>query len=707
MPLLPCNPQCCRLLASLGLALAALCGFGQTLAAQDIWEYSPYKVCVWVELDPSLDTSPAAGKELVSAMLQRLESSFGAAWRITHQPTPHQLSALVRRGPEKIEIDDLSSSDLVLVLGKEDASTKTLRVLETAVEQLSQIAITRADRAMLEIESQPFADSEGESASAKQEKLVPALIAKCNQLVDSYDDIAAGFLEKKIAGALVPRAKLASLDAVARPVASSLPWHVERVLHDFEKLFIVRIARESEEYRVTARELDCPMRILGPTSQGATVSWKSLADVAAHSMIHAFAPVARIEEATPKVAKLRARAGGLVELPNPARFFPGDVLQPVLRREDRRGGSPLLEPIPWTFVAITSSDGITLEGNIYSSFNGVLQGKQTSRAQRVALKVRPSVDNTDIKVVVRTNTSEAQAGCQVYRRDLLTQELSLIGYTDWRGVITLAKPQDFGAILPESQRILRAEKRRAEEEAAAKAAEDEQAKRAAEKANEPKSDTANETEDSRGPTANREPQSETLALPSGGKPTSSTANASSPNAEADAELLAASVGLRQPLQLLFIKSGDTVLAKLPVVPGLNENEVAELPSDARRLEAEAVLRGFQGEILDLIAVRALFGARVKKLIAEARFKEAEEAVGEVRRLRDYKSMADILDGIQKRLLDETKEAIPLASKSKIDRMTQSTRDMLQKYLDNDFPQKLERDLRAAQGSPVEKKTEDR
>ncbi len=150
--------------------------------------------------------------------------------------------------------------------------------------------------------------------------------------------------------------------------------------------------------------------------------------------------------------------------------------------------------------------------------------------------------------------------------------------------------------------------------------------------------------------------------------------------------------------LLYVKSGDTVLARLPLVPGLNEVDVADLPSDVRRLEAEAMLKGFQSDILDQIGQRAIISARVSRYLKEGKFKEVDEVIDQLSSLPSYKVMSDRLTAIQQRVLDESVEAVPMAAKSRIDRMTQSTRDMLQKYLDNDLRDKLLQDLKAAQAA---------
>ncbi len=124
-------------------------------------------------------------------------------------------------------------------------------------------------------------------------------------------------------------------------------------------------------------------------------------------------------------------------------------------------------------------------------------------------------------------------------------------------------------------------------------------------------------------------------------------------------------------------------------------DLADLPSDARRLEAEAHFKGFQAEILDLIAKRTILSSRVNGLLKEGKVKEAEALIPEADLMPGYKEMADILNAIHIRMIDESREPLPLNAKTRIDRMMISSRDMLQKYLDIDLGRKLRADIDAA------------
>ncbi|MCC6507804.1 MAG: hypothetical protein IT423_01755 [Pirellulaceae bacterium] len=723
------RPRWCRasiwcLLLGLAFILQAVACSEARAQQVDIWEYSPYKVCIWLSIDPSVDRSELAQTDLIEQTRQELHRTFGAAWNTQFTDVPPQMSAPVARGIGELVVDDFTKTDLVLLLDKTNEDLKTLRVVETAVEQLEKIGITRVDHAQMLIDSQPFME---------KDEQVQKVVGKSSEVFETYEELVAALKEKRISAALVPRIHLPMFDDCARALATTLAWHTERFLNDYEKLFVVTIAREDENYAIQVREMDCPMRQLGPVFSAQTATWQNLAQLVTTQTVAAFAPVARIEEVAGKLVFMLIRAGGLAEAPNPVLIQAGEVLQPVIRRDDRRGATVLMEPIPWTYIGVTKSDGIQLEGNSYSALGNVLQGKQTRRAQRVALRVRPTGQKSDVKVVVRSNLAEAQPGCQVFERDLLTDDMRFVGYTDWRGMITIDRTDQLGRMLPERVRMEQAAARRAAQVAADQAAMNQSAKQTSAESATPTPGSADAPASNATPASTGAPSSTdaagatpavgqemageedvrgsdgpgksseaklvegavgtpgNLSIPAGAEPVNVKSETSS-------EAESAAVPLRQPLVLLYVKSGDTVLARLPLVPGLNEVDLADLPSDARRLEAEAHLRGFQNDILDLIGKRAILTSRVQQALKARNYKDAGELIEEVRALKDYKTLSDSLNIIQTRMLDESKEAVPATSKTRINRMVGTTREMLQKYLENDLVQKLLKDVEAAKAA---------
>jgi hypothetical protein len=86
------------------------------------------------------------------------------------------------------------------------------------------------------------------------------------------------------------------------------------------------------------------------------------------------------------------------------------------------------------------------------------------------------------------------------------------------------------------------------------------------------------------------------------------------------------------LRVLLVRSGGQLLARLPMVPGLQAACTAEIPDDDPRLEAEGLLSGLREELVDLVARREVLLARARARIKAGQFDEAEELIGQLLRL---------------------------------------------------------------------------
>ncbi len=140
------------------------------------------------------------------------------------------------------------------------------------------------------------------------------------------------------------------------------------------------------------------------------------------------------------------------------------------------------------------------------------------------------------------------------------------------------------------------------------------------------------------------------------------------------------VPLRAPLKQIYVKSGEFVLGKLAMVPGLAQVEIAQLADDTQRLEIEAFVRGYQGEVIELIGLRNLLAARVRLLVKQNKLEQAAEELSRLQSLPTYNEMANGLVIIQRQYIDEGDEDLPTYAKIKVERMFANTRELLQKYL---------------------------
>lgn len=664
------------------LSLVASMGSATATRAQDakVWEYSPYEVDVWYSFGGNLGLPEAAKETFLSQLKHDLSRTFRATWRTRMAALAPEWSSIVEDRFDRFELRDLTENELVLAVSLKNENTKTVRTLEAAVEKLDSVAITDAGMLQMQQAAQRFA-VEAESLSAK-------LIELCRIQPDSGERILEQLQAGELACALLPRSSLDGAEGI-RVLVTDLPWQTDRILSEKDKVFFLSITMDGDEFRVRVRELDCPMRYLGPAFDATTLNWEYAPRVASATFVNAFAPTARVEEAETTYAILRHRAGKLiVREDNPSRIRVGDVMQPIVRRDDRNGVPTLLQPLPWTFAAITKSDGVRMQANVYTYSNGPgLKGRKNRRTRRVLLRVRPLVPDTDVKVVVR-GTNEPQAGCFVYERHHLTGEFEMLGRTDWRGQFNVEVPEN-PRVLPDE---IRRQRRQAERDAAANTVQpppdatqsqvgrpqpEEGDATVAGESDQAAEEDGSQAED----VAEADPNSDSGAGETAAEVDTFESKASTAeDVPYDPETDPDAIRLNHPLVLLYLKNGDNVLAMLPMVPGLQDMELAELTDDRRRLETEAFVKGFQGEILDIIGLRNLLAARIRILVKEGEAEEAEKTLDQMRDLPSFSQMADELDAIQRQMLDESRGAISLGSKSRIDRMFQTTRDLLQKYL---------------------------
>jgi hypothetical protein len=636
----------------------ALSFWSQTIAAQEaikIWEFSPYEVEVWCALDANLDISDLAKSQFAKTLSDDLDRMFQAAWHTHVKSADSEMRSRLARDIETLSLNDFSREELVLLVNKESAST--VKTAENAVEKLTEFVILPQHKAKL--------DAEVAKATIDPNSAVAGLINRLKTIDGDLASIMAGLEAKTIQAALVPRSFAKETEKIARTITVLLPWQTDSLLRQHDKIFMVYVGQANDGYYVQARELDCSLQFMGPTIRREASAWSFVSRAAAGAIASAFAPVARVENATLKTASLRLKAGGLiVDDDNPAKVHPGDLMQPVVRREGSGGVASMLEPLHWTYAAIIESDGVKMNANVYAYSGGPgLQGRNNRRTQRLLLRVRPTEPETEIQISVKS-TGRPQGGCAVYERDLITDKFTLLGKTDWRGRFVVPAPNKTGAVLPDAIHTAKAAAEKAAKEAAAAAA------AAAETAVTPTE--KEETEDEAADVAKTDP-----------KPAATAPSTPAP-APAPIDYEKHLVQLRQPLVQLYVKSGDVVLARLPLVPGISPLEVAELADDSRRLEAEAFIRGFQGEVLDLIGLRTLLSTRVRKLLEQGKKPEAEKVMTELRGLKDYSAMVETLDKLQRKLLDDSVGPVSMGAKARIDKMLQTTREMMQKYLQNDL-----------------------
>lgn len=760
-----------------------------TTRAQEIWEFSPYRVQVWLSIDPALALSPQASARLERDLYRQLDLVFGPTWNTKIGDAPAWLRYTVVHDLENLQPNVLSTGDFVMIVGKKkeksgpkgspdskdatdpkDATdskaspdealpTDSVRSLESFVDKGFDVMVNR--KTYETVMQRLVPDASATSFTRLRDLLKPeektsfqlveaiskdeigaALISKNDmqlraddlRLITSIGDFALvvprknaktenvenldGFnelgipvavpqesyevLNKRLKedsitrlksllrptdkttaelaaevgngqtlAAIVMKDDFARQTKTTRSIVVKFSDQSDAFLDRHDKIYFAGLKMTSNGPQLQVREFDCPTRRLSSVySRGIYHPTQLIAAPIAGLIRDSFTPVARIEESSPTTVKMRGRAAGLVTAEtHPVLLQEGDVLQAVVRRNDRNGQPSLLETVPWTFIVAHNAQREHVDGFVFTGVRGGLEGRRNSRTQRLAMLVKPQGAKTDLQVVTQNAKDKPLAATQIFERLPGGDKSEPIGRTDWRGIMRLPNPKEEPIATLRIPIVKPAAETATDSAAPADAAA-----------------PANSAASTDTPTA------DSAAAPASSAPAASDTAAAAP-AEAEEEVK--TVKLRVPLMIYYVKNGETLLARLPVVLGLSPVVTAEVPDDSRRLQAEGLLKGLQSEVVDVVASRQVAAARVRMRIDERKLELAKEMLEELRKVKDYDSMARELDDIQKKVLDKDAGVITPVAQMRIEKMFQQTRELLQKYLQNDLVKKVERELDAA------------
>jgi hypothetical protein len=147
----------------------------------------------------------------------------------------------------------------------------------------------------------------------------------------------------------------------------------------------------------------------------------------------------------------------------------------------------------------------------------------------------------------------------------------------------------------------------------------------------------------------------------------------------------------QTLRMVYVRNAGQLLARLPMVPGLEREQTARVINDDPRLLAEGYVKGLQNRVMDLVATRQLYLARFRRLLEKQDFVQARRLLDEFRRMETRSDLTRQLDQQQQRLACPDRRV-----QAKIDKLFNEARQTLGKFLDPYTANALAQDLAQAQ-----------
>lgn len=206
-----------------------------------------------------------------------------------------------------------------------------------------------------------------------------------------------------------------------------------------DKLFLVLLRDAGSDIEVQVCEVDCRTRNVGVAVERKVSSLPIVVPTIGELLIKSFSPTTKIETIEDVAVKTRLRAGGMIVDPqSPALVEAGQVLVPVIRRDDRNG-DPMkngILPLAWTVLSVKTRLDSLLVCELTSGFRTAIPTKIGARTVRYAIVAKPQLESTHV-VLRSRGRGQLLAGYEVFSRADADSEAQLLGVTDWRGSIEI------------------------------------------------------------------------------------------------------------------------------------------------------------------------------------------------------------------------------------------------------------------------------
>lgn len=408
------------------------------------------------------------------------------------------------------------------------------------------------------------------------------------------------------------------------------------LLRQLDKIYATSLRYENGVYELGVAEFDTNARVRVLTAKRSFRNLETLPAQIFSCLKEVFSPIAQVDYngvTDGKTARIKIRAAAMVadvEAGSPVMMQKGDVLRPVVRKNDRSTQAPEYDgviEVTWTYMYIndltvqededlgvlrTNGNG---KGQVISTFTMLrnpIAARRNTLQEKYGLLVRPVQESSLLKIVANDRENYTLQGYNVYAKSpKIDPEAEgdaptlLIGQTDWRGAIEV------------TQDIFQ----------------------------------------NQGTTK---------------------------------------------LVVIYVRNGQQVLARLPIVPGYRALEEVKLPNDDYRLQYEAFFVGFQNSILDYTVQQAVYKIRIEHHINKDEEEKARKLLKELSKVPSAVALNDVLSKREVSLQDDPN--IDANTKRKIEGMFEKTRKLINEYLQGNDVEgnvlvKMESAVRAKFGDP--------
>jgi hypothetical protein len=136
-----------------------------------------------------------------------------------------------------------------------------------------------------------------------------------------------------------------------------------------------------------------------------------------------------------------------------------------------------------------------------------------------------------------------------------------------------------------------------------------------------------------------------------------------------------------PLRFLIVHSGQSILARLPLLPGVAPKLDVEVPNDRARLGVEGEVALLQSELIDIVATREVLFARTRAASKKQDWTSVDRFMQQLEQLPTLNQFQSRIDTLQLQAIYQAQQAKDRAAENRIKTLCETVTESAQKHLD--------------------------
>ncbi len=146
--------------------------------------------------------------------------------------------------------------------------------------------------------------------------------------------------------------------------------------------------------------------------------------------------------------------------------------------------------------------------------------------------------------------------------------------------------------------------------------------------------------------------------------------------------VAVPVDRQHPLRWVYVQSGKNLLARVPLVPGVQQKMTIPVPDDSILLQVQAELADLEARLIDLVAQRTVLLALIQKFADDEKWQQVDQAVARLKQLPPRRTLETELRAIQFAAVRKAQQAGLRGLERKIQKECGELADVMKRYLDD-------------------------